>query len=255
MAYIYKTTNINNGKIYIGKKEADEHQKEYFGSGKILKNSIEKNGNNDHLINEVIEYCDLNILDEREIYWINCYYENGYDLYNIAAGGTGGNTIKFKTQEEKDEIYKKALNTKIKNNTLKDTEKTKKKKSLAAKKRIKEKPHTIPDNKGRIYSEIGYLNLYKAAEKRRGNIKINNGEIEKEISPHEKIPEGFIKGRLPHVMKRIRANTNIEEANEKRRKTITGSKCYTNGVDNVWIKPHQTPPKNYRLGMTKRKKK
>ena len=39
---IYKTTNLLNGKFYIGKDE--KNNPEYLGSGKILKQSISKHG-------------------------------------------------------------------------------------------------------------------------------------------------------------------------------------------------------------------
>ena len=39
---IYKTTNLLNGKYYIGKDE--KNNSDYLGSGKILKLAINKNG-------------------------------------------------------------------------------------------------------------------------------------------------------------------------------------------------------------------
>ena len=42
--FIYKTTNLVNGKMYIGKRHFDEHEKwkEYIGGGTILKRAIAK---------------------------------------------------------------------------------------------------------------------------------------------------------------------------------------------------------------------
>lgn len=68
IGYIYKTTNLINGKIYIGKHEAVEHDKKYFGSGYLLNKAIEKYGI-ENFSNEIIEECDkYEELDEREIY-------------------------------------------------------------------------------------------------------------------------------------------------------------------------------------------
>jgi group I intron endonuclease len=86
---IYKTTNLINGKFYIGKDV--KNQKSYLGSGKILKQAIQKYGK-ENFKKEILEYCiDLKHLDEREIYWINKYnaIEDGY---NLTEGGTGGDT-------------------------------------------------------------------------------------------------------------------------------------------------------------------
>lgn len=86
--YIYKTTNIINGKIYIGFHKSK--RKNYLGSGKILKEAIKKYGR-ENFKNEILEYCDNEIiLSEREIYWIK-YYDSTNRLigYNIQDGGSG----------------------------------------------------------------------------------------------------------------------------------------------------------------------
>lgn len=253
MGYIYKTTNTLNNKIYIGKKHSETFVESYYGSGKILKQSIEKHNGTDHLKVEMIESCDDDDIDDREVYWIDYYNKNGYDLYNIASGGTGGNTLKFKTDGERKEIYDRQYQTKLKNGTLKDSDKTKLTKSIAAKKRIDKNPHTLPDNKGRVFSETGYDNMCKAAEKRKGNIKVNNGIIELELRPNDEIPFGFLKGRLPSVIKKLHEASMSPESNRKRSETIKGSKCYTNGTTNKWVKPNEIPPEGFSKGMTKRK--
>jgi group I intron endonuclease len=87
---IYKTTNLINGKFYIGK---DKHNNpKYLGSGKILKLAIKKYGIK-NFIKDIIEECDNEIYWlEREIYWIK-YYDSVKSGYNIALGGNGGDTI------------------------------------------------------------------------------------------------------------------------------------------------------------------
>jgi group I intron endonuclease len=87
---IYKTTNLINGKIYIGK---DKHNNsKYLGSGKILKQAIAKYAK-DNFVKEIIEECeDEQTWLEREVYWIN-YFDAIKNGYNIALGGTGGDTI------------------------------------------------------------------------------------------------------------------------------------------------------------------
>ena len=94
--FIYITTNHVNGKRYIGQKKYDKNGKwkKYLGSGIALKNAISKYGEN-NFSKEIIEECETKEkLDEREIFWINCYdATNNKDFYNIASGGDGGNTI------------------------------------------------------------------------------------------------------------------------------------------------------------------
>jgi group I intron endonuclease len=86
---IYKTTNLINGKYYVGKDE--KNNPEYLGSGKILKQSISKHGI-EKFKKEILEYCtNKDELKEREIYWINTLSATTLG-YNITEGGSGGRT-------------------------------------------------------------------------------------------------------------------------------------------------------------------
>lgn len=86
---VYKTINLVNGKFYIGKQASTN--KWYLGSGKALKSAINKYGRK-NFKKEVLEVCtSLEHLAEREIFWIKEL--NAIEVgYNIAEGGTGGNT-------------------------------------------------------------------------------------------------------------------------------------------------------------------
>ena len=91
--YIYKTTNLINGKIYIGQKKSNKFLAEdYLGSGIYLKHAIDKYGSKNFNV-ELVEECGCkDELNQREIFWINHF--NSTDLsigYNIACGGQGGN--------------------------------------------------------------------------------------------------------------------------------------------------------------------
>lgn len=89
--YIYKTTNISNGKIYIGKHKCTYFDADYHGSGVILKEAVAKHGV-ENFVTELIEECeDIVTLNQREQYWIDVL--NARDLnigYNVAPGGDGG---------------------------------------------------------------------------------------------------------------------------------------------------------------------
>lgn len=89
---IYKTTNLINGKIYVGKDKKDDPK--YLGSGVIFKRALKKYG----IINfnkSVIEECyTLLELNARETYWIKTLNSTDRKIgYNIAIGGNGGDTI------------------------------------------------------------------------------------------------------------------------------------------------------------------
>ena len=88
---IYKTTNLINGKFYVGKNSTNNP--EYLGSGLLLIRAIKKYGK-ENFNKEILEHCEsLSELDEREKYWIKILnaQEEGY---NIAEGGSGGKTTK-----------------------------------------------------------------------------------------------------------------------------------------------------------------
>lgn len=88
---IYKTTNLLNNKIYIGKDVYNKSN--YLGSGKYLKLAIKKYGNN-NFKKEIIETVTNKIeLSEREKYWIKKYNSSNKKYgYNLTDGGTGGRT-------------------------------------------------------------------------------------------------------------------------------------------------------------------
>ena len=82
---IYKTTNLVNGKIYVGQDSNDN--KRYLGSGTLFLLSIKKYGK-DNFKKEILEYCALELLNEREQYWIKELDSNNLDIvYNLTTGG------------------------------------------------------------------------------------------------------------------------------------------------------------------------
>jgi len=90
---IYKTINLVDGKIYIGKDVKSNPT--YLGSGVRLKYAIKKYGI-DSFKKEVLEddILDKKTLSEREIYWIAHFNSNNKLFgYNLTKGGDGGDTI------------------------------------------------------------------------------------------------------------------------------------------------------------------
>lgn len=94
--YIYKTTNLLNNKIYIGKRVYRKKDDDwYLGSGIWLKRSIEKYGRK-YFKKEIIEWCNSEEeLCKKEIFWINCFDSINPKIgYNLSLGGEGGNVGK-----------------------------------------------------------------------------------------------------------------------------------------------------------------
>lgn len=102
---IYKTTNLLNGKIYIGQ---DSHNNpNYYGSGDLIKRAIKKYGI-ENFRKDVVEYCtSQEHMNEREIYWIACYNSVDRSIgYNITPGGNKGPSRKGCCDSEKTRMKK-----------------------------------------------------------------------------------------------------------------------------------------------------
>ena len=189
MIGIYRIINTLNNKCYIGKSSNIEKRiKRYFeslsknkytnslGINSEFQNSYNKHGQ-DIFIYEVIEECCIELLNEKEKYWISFYnsYKNGY---NQTCGGDGGNTLINKTEEEKRQIYASRI------------------------------------------------------ESLKGRVKVNNGEIEKNVHKSEVeqyILNGWIIGSSPqNIKKRSENNPGFKghkksiEHNEKLRQRFKG---------------------------------
>lgn len=89
--HIYKTTNLLNGKIYIGQTSKTLNTK-YLGSGKILLKAVKKYGKY-NFKREILEECNSKEqMNNREKYWIQHFDSINRNIgYNVSIGGEGGN--------------------------------------------------------------------------------------------------------------------------------------------------------------------
>ena len=96
---IYKTINLINGKFYVGKDRTNNPN--YIGSGLLLKQAIKKYGR-ENFIKEILESCaDEKMLNISEQYWIKKLDSQNREIgYNIADGGTGGDTFSNNPNKE-----------------------------------------------------------------------------------------------------------------------------------------------------------
>jgi len=108
MVGIYKITNPN-GKVYIGQSihidkrfyQYRKKRKECIGV-KIL-NSLIKYGIENHSFH-ILEECEIDVLNQKEIYWIN-YYDSIEKGLNLELGGSGGP----RSKETKEKIRKSSI--------------------------------------------------------------------------------------------------------------------------------------------------
>ena len=160
--YIYKATNLKNGRFYIGKKVSTIFVKSYYCSGLLIKISVKKNGVQNFKVELICKCYSKKQLCAKEIYWIkqlNSQHPNGY---NIHRGGEGGPI----TESTRLKISKKITGTK-------DSVQTRKKKSKSSKERWQNKTYrdkvSKAVSKGRkniIFTEAHINNLSIAQNKR-----------------------------------------------------------------------------------------
>ena len=120
MGVIYKTTNLINGKIYVGKRIFNKEKflkTNYYGSGTLLKSSIIKYGL-ESFERVILEEVDNEILSDREIYWIKELESNNLEIgYNLTTGGNSkyGRKIGKMSDETKQKLREASIKYLIEN--------------------------------------------------------------------------------------------------------------------------------------------
>ena len=150
--FIYKTTNLINGKIYVGYHCTDNLDDGYIGCGiyctahindsmKGFHNAVRKYGY-ENFKREILEFCNnLDQLYQREIFWIkelesHISFEKGYNLALGGNGGDFGGGGSLKWTEEKKQYHRER-------GTYKKSRETRKKLSISTKKRFESIPGTF----------------------------------------------------------------------------------------------------------------
>ena len=109
---IYKTTNLINGKFYIGKHQSENINDNYIGSGIALKRAIKQYGI-ENFKKEILFIFDTELemnMKEKEI--ITEEFVLRKDTYNVGIGGEGGAHFKGKSHsKEVREKIRKSLST------------------------------------------------------------------------------------------------------------------------------------------------
>lgn len=116
VSVIYKLTNLQNGKIYIGQTKGSlrkrvishlSHANKFTKSKKHhLQFALQKYGYNNFQI-EIIEACDPSRLNDREVFWIRYYNSTDPDKgYNCTNGGDGCSIAREIKDSTRDKISK-----------------------------------------------------------------------------------------------------------------------------------------------------
>jgi group I intron endonuclease len=96
--YIYLVKNKYNIIIYIGQQIGTKSLLEYKGSGLLLNRAYKKYGE-DKFTREIIEYCDEEVLNLKEQYYISFYGTKFPHGYNLTDGGEGMKGYKYTSNQ------------------------------------------------------------------------------------------------------------------------------------------------------------
>lgn len=92
--YIYLTTNLINGKKYIGQHRGTKFNFQYIGSGVLIKKAIAEYGKQNFSCELLDVAYSKEELNEKEVYWINFFNASkSENYYNIAEGGDSGGRL------------------------------------------------------------------------------------------------------------------------------------------------------------------
>ena len=122
--WIYKITNIQNNKVYIGQTIRPIKDRFHRHINDAMNNildthfarAIRKYGKDNFIIEEIDNANSQDELNNKEQYWIQ-YYNSVKEGYNEtdAISKCGGNTYQSKTKKEMEDIKEKIRQTKIGN--------------------------------------------------------------------------------------------------------------------------------------------
>lgn len=152
---IYQTTNLVNGKIYVGQHKRKVGSKDYYiGSGSLIKRAIQKYGRKNFKCEILHEFDTREKANEMEAFIVNESFIARPDVYNLNVGGAGPGG--------KGKTLSKAHINAIKNSKIgvPRSEETKRKMSITRKLRKIPSP-----NKGKIFSPAHCAALSKAKQK------------------------------------------------------------------------------------------
>lgn len=210
--FIYITTNLINGKKYIGQKQFNRGWKTYFGSGTYFKKAVKLYGK-DNFIREIIAVAySKEQLNKLEIEFINLHNAvKSDDYYNITYGGDLGFKGLQHSNETKIKMSKMQKGKNHPSYGKHPSEETKNKLRIAG--------------MNRIQSEETKQKISEAQKGEKGNMygKHHSEETKKKMSESHKNPHNY---EIIKLMNKNNIKLNDEQIKEIRSKYIKRKYTY-----------------------------
>ena len=186
MIGIYKITNPK-GNSYIGQSRDIEHRfyyyklsSEWIKEQRKLYNSIKKYGHENHTF-EIIEECTEEVINNREIYWIE-FYDSVKNGLNLKYGGIGGRH----SEETKQNISKALMGKKQSKETIEKRSKSLKgqKRSEYTKQLMSEAGKNREITWGDQISQAKLNSTYKFTESHKNKISQSSSKPVEQYTPN-----------------------------------------------------------------------
>ncbi|WCZ66372.1 homing endonuclease [Yersinia phage MHG19] len=207
--FVYETTNLVNGKKYIGKHSSEKLDDDYLGSGIALRRAVDKYGS-DSFKREILKQFDSSEeAFEYEAKLVTEEIVNDNNYYNMTTGGFGGNII--------------------------FTEDVKAKMSTSAKERIKRDGHHL---QGSHRSKSTILKM----------VSTNKEKWRIDPTSHNRYGTTHSEESKRLMSEKAKARGISENSKRARTKAVTGSSWWNDGTINKRIRAGDTPPENFVKG-------
>lgn len=221
LRYIYRITNLINGKTYIGKRTSQVDNvncDNYWGSGNLIRLAEQKYGL-ENFKKEVLKYGfftveEINNLEEE---FISAERTNGHGEYNIAKGGDGGQVFWGTGRDSYEKRMKQGsfLKRKLESMSLEERQKFQAE--------INEKAKQTKIKKGTFGKPTKGTTGYVFTDEQRQHVsESHTGEANGSFGKHwwtngketvksELCPEGFWSGRDGSLPKEVKVRLSDEE--------------------------------------------
>lgn len=190
MYTIYKTTNLINGKFYIGAHKTDDPNDEYLGSGDLLRLAFRKYGRQNFSKEVLFIFENSYEMFEKEAEIVNSDFVADPNTYNLRIGGEGGFT---------EEMAMARLKLYPKSPFFGKTHSEETRKKISGRRRLNPgvgftgKVHS--DEYKKMMSSVMKVRQAGKRNSQFGTRWITNGTINKKIHSTEKLPSGWRYGR------------------------------------------------------------
>lgn len=203
---IYQTTNLINGKVYIGKHQTKSLNDGYLGSGKLLKYAIQKYG--EVSFQREILFCfeSEEEMNDKEKELVTEDFCARKDNYNLCIGGQGGfsyiNRVGLKPPTNHNQEVRDRISVGLTEYWQNDTHAEKHVDRAQRGRQTRKERGFVLTFSGKKHSKSSKAKMSAAARNKTaeqnsqfGSMWITNGAENMKIKKLAAIPEGFRKGR------------------------------------------------------------